>query len=361
LGDPVDLTERLRSWTHRRQRLGDPAASPIDAVRAVVAVYSAHPTAPLALAARTAALTATDFRALERDRAALRVPGMRGSQFLVPAEHAAMVFAPFMINRGGLLARLRRGGMTEDEYRRISDRVVAAAREPLLPPELARVAGMKGLDLSILLGTMRREGRMLAVAEGSLRAATLRYVTTEAWAPGSLAVGNDATALTDLAGAYLRAFGPARVADFAWWTGANRSAAAAAMSAHETVDVGGGLLLPTADEAAFSRVARLTGTVDLLPKWDSYTMGYAPDGRARLVHPDNQPRIYVRKDVVAPGQPRIGLPGDGYPVVLVDGEAVGTWNVNLAGATVELFDTVGAKISRRLDDRLQAVSGLLAG
>ncbi|HZA45577.1 MAG TPA: hypothetical protein VE568_09790 [Rubrobacter sp.] len=33
--------------------------------------------------------------------------------------------------------------------------------------------------------------------------------------------------------------------------------------------------------------------VDLLPKWDCYTIGYAYDGRLRLVHPDTQERVYT--------------------------------------------------------------------
>jgi hypothetical protein len=89
-------------------------------------------------------------------------------------------------------------------------------------------------------------------------------------------------------------------------------------------------------------------------------MGYAPDGRARLVHPDNQPRIYVQKGVVAPGQPNVGLPGDGYPVVLVDGEAVGTWSLTLKGGSVELFDSAGTATRKRIDERLTAASALLA-
>lgn len=127
------------------------------------------------------------------------------------------------------------------------------------------------------------------------------------------------------------------------------------------MDIGDGLLLRAADGAAFSATPPVRDHVDLLPRWDPYTMGYAPDGRGRLVHPDNQTRIYVRKAVIAPGQPNIGLPGDGYPVVLVDGEAVGTWNLTLKGSSIELFDTVGAATRRRLDERLAQVETLMAG
>jgi hypothetical protein len=356
----VDLTERLRAWTYSRQRLGDPARSAAAALRSVVAVYSAHPTAPLALAARAPRMTAGEFRDLDLRRDALRIPGMRGSLFLAPRDCAGRVFAPFSVGSVRVATRLRRGRMTEDEYARAAERVVAAATRPMLPRELQEAAGVKGEQMSLLLRTIRWEGRLLAVAEGSLRVATLRYVATTSWAPGSLAVADVDTALAELAGDYLRAYGPARPADFAWWTGLGKGVSARALAAHHTVDVGGGLLLPARDEPAFTAVGPVVGGVDLLPKWDPYTMGHAPDGRARLVHPDNQRRIYVQKGIVAPGQPNIGLPGDGYPTVLVDGQAVGTWNVTLRGTGVELFDSIGVTTRRQLDDRLGAVQELLS-
>ncbi|MGH7424579.1 MAG: DNA glycosylase AlkZ-like family protein [Candidatus Methylomirabilales bacterium] len=85
-----------------------------------------------------------------------------------------------------------------------------------------------------------------------------------------------------MAGEYLRAYGPARVVDLAWWGGISKGAAAKAIEPHETVEVGDGLLLPAGDEASFGRVKRVRGTVDLLPKGDACTMGHGPDGRQRL-------------------------------------------------------------------------------
>jgi hypothetical protein len=58
--------------------------------------------------------------------------------------------------------------------------------------------------------------------------------------------------------------------------------------------------------------------VDILPKWDCYTMGYAPDGRGRFVHPDVQERVYTPA-------------GDGLGVVLVGGTAAGAWEARFSG------------------------------
>lgn len=356
----MDLTPRLRAWTHHRLRLGDRAVSAAEALLSVVAVYSAHPTAPLALGARTPRMSGEEFRELERARQALRVPGMRGSLFLAPRPSAGRIFAPFRMSTTRVMTRMRRARMTDEEYSAASQRVLAAATRPRLPRELQEAAGVAGAEMSMLLRTIRGEGRLLAVSDGTLRVATLRYVATEHWAPGSLNVNDVDGALMELAGDYLRAYGPARVADFAWWTGAAKGAAARAMGTHDTLDVGDGLLLLREHEASFSAIPPPRDSVDLLPKWDPYTMGYAPDGRARLVHPDTQSRVYVQKGVVAPGQPNMGLPGDGYPIILVDGEAVGTWSLTLKGPGVELFDTVGSGTRRRLDQRLAAAAALLA-
>jgi hypothetical protein len=205
-----------------------------------------------------------------------------------------------------------------------------------------------------VLRALRFQGRVLTIAGDSLLGSPHRFVATDVWVPFGLDAGDPPAALAWLAGAYLRAFGPARVEDFAWWAGATRRAAIAALEPHRTVDVGGGLLLPAGDVGPFERAVRPRGTLDLLPAWDAYTMGFAPDGRQRLVHPDVQPRVYTPLGV--------GLPGDANPVVLVDGEVAGTWTFSRAdGAAVQPFEPLGPRARRRLEERLDAAAGVLSG
>ena len=92
-----------------------------------------------------------------------------------------------------------------------------------------------------------------------------------------------AEALAWLAHEYLRAFGPASVADLAWWSGATRREAAQALLHARTVERDG-LLLLVEDVDAFEHIEPLEAErLDILPKWDSLTMGYAPDGRQRFI------------------------------------------------------------------------------
>lgn len=361
----MDLTEQVRAWTHQRQRLGTSAtATPGEALRAVVGVYSAHPTAPLALSARTRGMTAAAFRRLESERTALRVPAMRGSMFLVPRVHAARLFLPRVDIEAQVGKRLDRWALSADDYARLKSAMLDAAAEPATSAAIGRVAGISGPVLATLLRCLRHEGVVLPVGGGSLRAEQFRYAASESWAPdfaeaaAAAPVASDdvvAGALGWLAGEYLGAFGPARVADFAWWAGLRRRTAQTAIAALETADIGDGLLIRAADRAAFEAVVPLTDQVDLLPKWDSYTMGLAPDGRARFVHPDVQGRVYSTGGGGT-------LHGDGFPVVLVDGQAVGLWRLTLKdGASIELFDSVGTRTRERIDERLAEHVALLAG
>lgn len=347
------MIEQLRSWSHLRQRLREPAEDPEQALHSVVAVYATHPTAPLALWARTRSFSPTAYRRFDRARKGLRIPGMRGTIFLVPRRDAARIFTAVRPPIARVLRALKRHQFTMREYERLSKLVLVAAKKPVLSTDLEKSVGIAGPPLGTVLRCLRYEGRALALAGDSLNSSAHRYVAAAAWAPEGLDAGDPAKALVWLAGEYLRAYGPARVEDFMWWAGVTKTAAANALTPHKTVNVGGGLLLLARDEAAFGRVRLVRGTVDLLPKWDPYTMGHAPDGRQRFVHPDVQPRVYTPIGV--------GLPGDGNPVVLVDGEAVATWTFTLKdGSAVQPFDTLGPTIRRKVEEKFEVIVQLLA-
>jgi hypothetical protein len=71
-------------------------------------------------------------------------------------------------------------------------------------------------------------------------------------------------------------------------------------------------------------------------------MGYAPDGRDRFADPAIAGQCYDFR-------------GDGRPLVLVDGQAAGTWEKG----EIELFDTAGPKVRKAIDERLAAVKAFL--
>ncbi len=101
-----------------------------------------------------------------------------------------------------------------------------------------------------------------------------------------------------------------------------RRRASAALEGAAVVDVGGGLLLPADQQDAFARVEPVDAeAVDLLPKWDAYTMGHAPDGRQRLVDDRHLGKAYSKASTGGAG----ATSGDGLPLVLRGGRAVASW------------------------------------
>jgi hypothetical protein len=133
---------------------------------------------------------------------------------------------------------------------------------------------------------------------------------------------------------YLRAFGPARVKDVAWWIGTSQKRAVEALRDAKVVDLGGGLLLPEDQQASFESTEPIDpDAVALLPKWDAYTMGYAPDGRQRFVADEHMKLAYSTAKMGAGA-----TSGDGNPLLLRGGRAVAAWSHKFSGdkMTVEV-------------------------
>ncbi len=260
---------RLRWFSYGRQRLGCSGRDPDAVLRDVVAVYSAHPTAPLSLLARCEPFDADAYRALD----AVRLPAMRGSIHLLPHETAHLAFRA-IARAGGVEGD---SGLTPQEYGELRSAVAAAATEPMTARELREATGAQG-PLAPVLNALTREGALIRLGAHGLRSNELFYVA------GAVAEADADEALAWLAEQYLRAFGPARPQDFQWWAGVSRARAQTALETVDTEVLDDGLLLMRADSAAFERAAPVTGTLDLLPKWDCYTMGYprAGGGASRI-------------------------------------------------------------------------------
>ncbi|CAA9517345.1 MAG: hypothetical protein AVDCRST_MAG69-2848, partial [uncultured Solirubrobacteraceae bacterium] len=300
-----------------------------------VAVHSTHPTAPLSLLARCEPFDADAYRALR----AVRLPAMRGAIHLLPQETAHLAFRATQRGPGD---EQDYSGLTEQEYEELREALLAAAAQPMTARELRAATGAR-TTLAPVLHTLTREGVLLRLGAHGLRSNELFYVA------GRVDEAAADAALGWLADEYLRAFGPARVEDFQWWAGVTAARARAALATVETEAVDDGLLLRRADAAAFDRAAPVTGTVDLLPRWDCYTMAYPAGARGRFADPDIAEALYD------PG-------GDARPVVLIDGSAAGTWGARPGGALefeLELYGDPGPAARAALEERAAAIRGLL--
>jgi hypothetical protein len=255
----------------------------------------------------------------------------------MPAEAAPRILAATRQPLEKLAPRLRYAGLDWEAYAQLKRRVLELAREPMTADALQ--AALKGdtaegaADAAVRIMTgvraMTYEGLILRIG-ASLRTDSLRYVATEAWLGHPLEEADATESLAWLAGAYLRGYGPARIEDFVWWSGVPRKRAAEALRAVETEEIGGGLLLPADQHDAFASVAPLDpSAVALLPKWDAYTMGYAPNGRQRLVADEHLKRAYSSGGGGT-------LPGDGLPLVMRVGQAVATWSHRFVGNRMQV-------------------------
>ena len=326
------MIAQLRAFTYERQRLGQAAPSAARALSDVIAVYSSHPSAPLSLHARAKKMTGAQFRKLD----VLRLPAMRMSIHLLPAKTAHLAFHATPAPPADRRKRMRHFKFTEKRYEQLRKQILGAATEPLTLPELREKVGAEPDEFKGISAQMTRDGELLRVGATGLRSNELAYVTNE------LEDADAEDALAWLAGEYLRAFGPIRPKDFTWWAGVTANKAKQALAEHDTEELDDGLLIRIEDRKAFEKARNPQG-VDLLPKWDSYTMGYAPDGRDRFAHPDVVKQCYDFR-------------GDGRPVILVDGQAAGTWEKG----EVDAFDKLSAKTRTAIDERLDAVRAFLS-
>lgn len=346
--DPA-LVELARWWSWRRQRLDRSCRGVEDALLSVVAVPSVHPHGPLALLARVPRLMrGAAVEGVIGTRRALRLPAMRRSIFLLPTQTAHLAFWACRDERRYRWLVSRTVG--EATYKRLRGKVLAAATAPRSIDEIRAAIPRAPRDLGPVVQALCAEGALLRIKPSSLRTNDLTYCATEAWLGGPLRPADPDEALTWLAGDYLTGFGPASVEDFAWWAGVARARAQRALWEHEPVDVGGGLLLHRRDERAFAGTRPMLGRVSLLPKWDPYPMGYAAGSRARFCEPRLLPLVY-------------DAGGDAQPMVLVEGEVQGLWDLRLARdhATVRfrMFDAPGPKLQAALDAEAELAAAFL--
>ena len=289
---------------------------------------------------------------MEQRRQVVRLPAMRQSAFLLPTDTAERVFAATRVPLEKHAGRLRFSGLTFDAYARLTPRVVECLTTPSTPAELRRCFPTQD-DVYMVARVLAREGKVLRVGN-SLRTDQLKYVATEAWLGRPLDDDDPHEALSWLASEYLRAFGPARAADFAWWAGTTRRAASAALAQLHTIERDG-LLVLDEDHDAFDHVQPVDPeAVDVLPKWDSYTMAYAPDGRQRLV----DDRFLSRAYTSVAGSPG-ATAGDGLPLVLRSGCAVASWSHRFEGnrLTVMVAPFEGQRLP---DSAFDAIGQLLS-
>lgn len=325
------MLEKLRQWSYHRQYLGKSGSSLEEVLPALVGVYSAHPSGPLSLYARVKNFQAEDFYALDTKQLAYRVPCMRTSVYQLPAADAAKVFAATIepASSGVWEKRYSQDGrkVPVEHYESWKDDLLKCTQTPLTIKELKQVTIVPDDKLKFVLNRMAFEGFILRVGAQSLRSNIISYVAAEAWG-AKLDSYNMADGQEWLAKAYLKTFGPARIKDFQWWAGITATAAKTAIAKLEIIELSGNLILLAEDQKVFESFAGLDfKQIDLLPQWDCYTMGYAPDGRRRFIEDEGLQRLYGKLGATG---------GNALGALMIKGQVEGVWTSRFKGKKMEV-------------------------
>lgn len=351
-GVDAGVLEQARWWSWRRQRLDRTSRGVEDALRSVVGVYSANPWGPLSLLARVPRLLrGAAVEGVIDTRRAIRLPAMRRSVYLLPLDTAPAAFHATRGSGAPFRSLVRKEGIPEDTYERLKREVLLAAGSPRTAEEIRATVSDPPESLTPVLTALCAEGLLLRIKAKTIRSNEWTYAATRAWLGADLAEIDPAEALVWLAGDYIAAFGPVTAEDFAWWTGVAAGAAGEALRGHDPVDLGGGLLLHQRHERMFEQTRPHLGRINLLPKWDAYTMGYAEPSRARFTPPELLPFIYDRG-------------GNALSVVLVEGRVAGVWDVRFpsretAVVRLGLVERPGARERAAIEEEASLVGSFL--
>ncbi|MEU7767142.1 winged helix DNA-binding domain-containing protein [Nocardia sp. NPDC049190] len=322
----------------------------------LVALHATDPaTVFLAVAARGRDITPAEVeQALYEDRTLLRMLAMRRTMFVVPVDLVAILQASCAdalahkqrrtysrylhqagIGDGDALGWLRQ--VEAETHQALSTRGAATGIQ--LSKDVARLrtqvntapdkAYSKPTNITTwVLVTLGCEGRIVrGRPNGSWASSQYTWAPVESWLPDGIATVTAAQARVELVRRWLRAFGPAPVADITWWTGWTLRDVRSTLGALDLVevDLDGTVGVLLADD--LEPVPAPQPWAALLPALDPTPMGW--QSRDWFLGP-HAPRLFDRN-------------GNIGPTVWWDGRIVGGWAQRKDGEIVwRLLEDVGA-------------------
>ncbi len=325
-----------------------PASSPVDAVRAMLALQGQdYPGVKWSAALRTSSGIEADVEAALDAGEIVRSWPMRGTLHMVAAADL-----PWMLEltaRRALASVERRRavlGISEADTRRARDLAEAAlpGRSTATRAELLHTIEAGGVSTSgqrgyHLLWHLAQTGTLVL---GPTRGREQAFARLESWIPCPRRLERD-EALGELARRYFMSHGPANVEDLARWSGLTirdvRRGIEVAAASLTTLELGG---RPYLVDAALPDTVDDEAATLLLPGFDEYLLGYRD--RSPALSPEHS-------SGVVPG-------GNGMfkPTIVVDGEVVGTWRRTARTRTVTIEAALFAGMAPPPPDQLAAAA-----
>ena len=366
-------TAERRARLARRHHLA-PAARGDDPVAVADDLAGLHATDPatvfLSLRARTRDVDPPAIeRALYEERSLLRMIGMRRTLFVLPLALAAVVRAACTeaiaaAQRRRYAAQIEQAGIANDGERWLDEAAEAtyealAARGQAFGNELSRDvpllqervhygegktwAGSVSMTTWVLF-QLAAQGRIVrGRPRGSWTGSQWSWAPASEWLARPLAAMEPAPARAELATHWLRAYGPATVADLKWWSGWNlrdtRAALAAVGAVEVELDGRTGVVLPDDTEPTAAPEPWAA-----LPSLDPTVMGWK---EREWYLGDHAPALFDRA-------------GNAGPTVWWDGRIVGGWVQRRDGEVVyRLLEDVGGDALAAIDADAAAVQDWL--
>lgn len=316
------------------------------------------PAATLGVRPRSVGLTASDVEhALFEDRTIVRTWAMRGTLHLVAADDLRWLLellGPLFVRKSQ--RRYAQLGLTDDicaaavrAMRDLLGEHGSLTRADLIDGMTRRDIPTEGQAAYHLLGHAAFKG---VICFGPGRDGQQTFVLVEDWVGAGRTVSGDA-ASAELARRYLSAYGPATPHDMAAWSGLPVREARAAFEsiADQLVEVevdGATLWMLKSREGWLEEPAEGDSGVLLLPAFDTFLLGYR--GRDLLVPPPYAKRVNAGGGMIR-------------PVVLVNGQAAGTWRIkrrkDSLAVLVQPFEPEAAAWLPALEDEVADVGRFL--
>ena len=264
-------------------------------------------------------------------RTLVRTSLMRQTLHLVPAADFEIYIAALRQSRVAAVLRIMsRLGIDEKEANNLSSLILDA----LSSGPLGRVAladAVRPKVSSRVRAWMEKVWSILRIpiAEGLVcygpeRGHDATFVRTDQWLAERKPVP-EAEAKLALLRRYLRAYGPATVRDFAFWSGMPMPEARSALYFLENelaeVELNGTRCFLLHEDLPRLKRAKQVGCVRLLPAFDPYLLAHSV--KDHLIEPRHYKRVYRNQGWIS-------------PVVLMNGEIAGTWSHHINKGRLEV-------------------------
>ncbi len=299
----------------------------------------------LQLWTRNHALTRTELEdALWKTRTLIKTSLMRQTLHLIPTDEFAIYIAALRPSRFAQAMRVMdRCGITRAESEALIPLIMQTlSAGPLSRPAIASAIRPKASKQARFWMENSWSLVRLPVAEGLVcygrgEGKAIVFIRTDQWLPQLKPKVMSATeAQCALLRKYLRAYGPATLADFSHWAGIPMQEVKALrpLIEAELTEIPGdkpGCFLLREDVALLSSSIGKEPSVRLLPHFDSYLLAHRT--KDHLLSAQHYKRVYRNQGWIS-------------PVVLIDGAVAGVWSYKLQGKKLSVEIEPFGKLAR---------------